>query len=159
MNTEYAIEVRKTLTDYIRFYSEFLAFEQNKLEAVEQNKLELLDGLVKQEEVFLLKSRGMEQNRIKSQKEHGFADKRLRDLIEIAPDDMKEELLAKFTELNAIVVQLQRTNERCNVAIKARLQAIERAMDRIKAENNQKTYDDAANSKKKNGKAFFSDKV
>ena len=159
MNTEYAIEVRKTLTDYIRFYSEFLAFEQNKLEAVEQNKLELLDGLVKQEEVFLLKSRGMEQNRIKSQEEHGFADKRLRDLIEIAPDDMKEELLAKFTELNAIVVQLQRTNERCNVAIKARLQAIERAMDRIKAENTQKTYDDAANSKKKNGKAFFSDKV
>lgn len=159
MNTEYAIEVRKTLTEYVKFYSEFLAFEQNKLEAVEQNKLELLDGLVKQEEVFLLKSRGMEQNRIKSQEEHGFADKRLRDLIEIAPDDMKEELLAKFTELNAIVVQLQRTNERCNIAIKARLQAIERAMDRIKAENNQKTYDDAANSQKKNGKAFFSDKV
>ncbi len=159
MNTEYAIEVRKTLTEYVKFYSEFLAFEQNKLEAVEQNKLELLDGLVKQEEVFLLKSRGMEQNRIKSQEEHGFADKRLRDLIEIAPDDMKEELLAKFTELNAIVVHLQRTNERCNIAIKARLQAIERAMDKIKAENNQKTYDDAANSQKKNGKAFFSDKV
>lgn len=159
MNTEYAKEVRRTLADYIKFYSEFLAFEQNKFEAVEQNKLELLDGLVKQEEAFLLKSRGMEQNRIKSQEEHGFADKRLRDIIEIAPDDMKEELLAKFTELNAIVVQLQRTNERCNIAIKARLKVIERAMDKIKEENNQKTYDDAANSKNKNGRAFFSDKV
>ena len=101
----------------------------------------------------------MEQNRIKSQEENGFADKRLRDLIEIAPEDMKEELLAKFTELNAIVIELQRTNERCNIAIKARLKAIERAMDRIKAENNQKTYDDSASSQKKSGKAFFSDKV
>lgn len=159
MNTEYAKEVRKTLFEYVKFYSEFLAFEQNKLEAVEQNKLELLDGLVKQEEVFLLKSRGMEQNRIKSQEENGFADKRLRDLIEIAPEDMKEELLEKFTELNAIVIELQRTNERCNIAIKARLKAIERAMDRIKAENNQKTYDDSAASQKKSGKTFFSDKV
>lgn len=159
MNTEYANVVGKTLSDYINFYSEFLAFEQNKLEAVEQNRLELLDGLVKQEEVFLLKSKGMEQARIKSQSENGFADKRLRDLIDIAPDDKKEELLIKFTELNKIINELQRTNGRCNIAIKARLQAIDRAMDKIKAENNQKTYDDAASSKKGQGKAFFSDKV
>lgn len=159
MNTEYAKEVRKTLAEYIKFYSDFLAFEQNKFEAVEQNKLELLDGLVKQEEAFLLKSRGMEQNRIKFQEEQGFADKRLRDLIECAPDDMKEELLSMFTELNAIVIQLQRTNERCNIVIKARLKAIEQAMNKIKEDNNQKTYDDAANSNRKNGRAFFSDKV
>ena len=142
----------------IKFYSEFLAFEQNKLEAVEENKLNLLDDLVKQEEAFVLKSRGMEQNRIKSQEAAGFADKKLRDLIEIAPEDIKEELKEYFAELNDIVSLLQHTSERCNIAIKARLSAIDRAMQRIKDDGKPKTYDDSANSRK-SGRALFSDKI
>lgn len=158
MTRDYANEISKTLREYVKFYNDFLLFEQNKFEAVEQNKLNLLDDLVKQEEAFVLKSRGMEQNRMQSQADAGFADSKLRDLIDEAPEDMKEELQTMFKQLNEIVNNIQHVNERCNIAIKARLSAIDRAMEKIKSEEEQKTYDDSASSHK-NGKTFFSDKV
>lgn len=158
MTREYANEIRNTLKEYIDFYSDFLAFEQNKLEAVEQNQLNTLDELVKQEEAFVLQSRGMEKNRMESQVANGLANEKLRDLIELTPADMQEDLRSDFTKLNDIVSLIQHTNERCNIAIKARLKAIDKAMEKIKNEESQKTYDNSANAQK-SGKRFFSDKI
>lgn len=158
MTIEIAENIGTTLKKYIEFYSDFLNFEQSKLEAVEQNRLELLDGLVKQEEVYVLKSKGMELKRLKYQNECGFSDLTLRELINIAPESARDGLQDSFVLLNQIVYELQRTSEHCNIAIKSRLQAIERAMNKIKAENVQKTYTDAAASSNSD-KAYFSSKV
>ncbi|MDD6807481.1 MAG: flagellar export chaperone FlgN [Oscillospiraceae bacterium] len=158
MNAEVLKNIKRILTEYLSFYKEFLSFEQNKLEAVEQNRLELLDGLVRQEEVYLLKSKGMEQNRITFQEENGLGGLKLREIIDMTNNSDKDELLTIFTELNGVVNEIQHTNEKCSIAIKTRLSAIERAMDKIKNENAQALYDGTANTQK-NGRALFMDKA
>lgn len=158
MNDEVIKNIKRILNEYLSFYKEFLSFEQNKLEAVEQNRLELLDGLVRQEEVYLLKSKGMEQNRISYQEENGLGGKTLREIIDLTTDSNKEELQNLFTELNGVVNEIQHTNEKCSIAIKTRLSAIDRAMDKIKNENAQALYDGSANTQK-SGRAVFMDKA
>lgn len=145
------------MQQYLVFYKEFLDFETKKLDDVANNRIDIMDEHVKKEEVFLLKSRGLEVKREEFLKNAGLESMSMSEVIKTSPEELKGQLSDDFSELSDIVMDLKEINSRCNSMIELRLHRIEKTLNRID-ENQQSNYNNSAkNDKKKTD--FISRKV
>ncbi|HBN79986.1 MAG TPA: hypothetical protein DD433_01220, partial [Ruminococcaceae bacterium] len=63
MEQALAAEFLSFLDRYLSFYRDFLALEKEKYDDIAKGRIDRMDGHVKKEEAFLLRSRGLEQER------------------------------------------------------------------------------------------------
>ena len=136
------------MQQYLVFYKEFLDFETKKLDDVANNRIDIMDEHVKKEEVFLLKSRGLEVKREEFLKNAGLESMSMSEVIKTSPEELKGQLSDDFSELSDIVMDLKEINSRCNSMIELRLHRIEKTLNRIE-ENQQSNYNNSAKSDKK----------
>lgn len=92
------------------FYEKFLALEQDKHSDLAEGKLNLLDGCMKKEEVFVLKARGLEQERMKLMEQISMPKARFRDIIPLFPADCRGQIQTLYEKLSSVLLKLRETN-------------------------------------------------
>ena len=158
MDKNLCLEYLEFLKNYLNVLKEFIEVENKKFEILSLNQLDMLDECVKLEEVYLLKTRGLEQERIKYMQRLGYPDIKFRKLIPLLPEEMQTEYTSVFEEMSEIVKKLKRINLQANSAAKIRLQQIEKAIEKLENTSSKSGYTKEA---QKEGKAanFISKKV
>ncbi|MFA0815019.1 MAG: flagellar export chaperone FlgN [Anaerofustis sp.] len=120
------------LEDYADFYSDFLILESEKYQAVSMNQFLRLDDFMKQEQVFLLKSKSFEQKRDVYLQQMSNSKLTLNELIDTIPN---EEYQTKYRDihrkLSGILQDLKEANRVCNFLIELHLHKIENRIKRM----------------------------
>lgn len=155
MDINQANELKSLLTQLLIFYKKFVEFEQKKFDDVSNNRLVNLDEHVKGEEVYLLKSKGLEQKRINLFESFGLSDMTVVEAIKTAPDEIKNELMSTFSELSDTILTLKEINKRCNSMIELRLHTIKKTINNIEESKNKTSKDNNKNTRSE----FISRKV
>lgn len=122
----------KTLKDYILIIKDLISTaasiartEEIKTAAVSERRHELLDDCIQEEQALLLKLRGLEQHRIKLQKELGWDGFTLSQILEQASPEQAESLSPVFQELDQQLRRLQTSREAAEQILKVRLHELE----------------------------------
>lgn len=113
------------LERYLAFYKDFLQMETNKLEDISQNRLSQLDQHVKDEQVFMLKSKGLEIERDKLVAQTGSPKSTFRELIPQFDESVRTHLQEIYDELSDVLLDLKEVNTRCNYITEIKLHSVE----------------------------------
>jgi hypothetical protein len=117
---------------YLAFYEEFLQLETEKYNEIIANKLDQLDQRVKNEEAYMLKSRGLEAERDKLMAKTENPSATFRELIPLLDESAQAEAQALYDKLSQVLKNLKHTNLRCNYLTKLKLHRIEVNLEKIK---------------------------
>ena len=120
------------LERYENFYKEFLLLESEKYEIITRNEYRSLDVFIKEEQVYLLKSKGFELQRDGYMKNLGNSDLTLRELIEVISEaEIKNKFLELYKSLSDVLSKLKEANRLCNFLIELRLHKVEISLKKI----------------------------
>ena len=103
--------------DFIDLFRSLTTVEQQKLDAAVANDISILEDCMKKEQAFVLRLRGLEQQRDTLQKELRMEDLKFREILSRVPDEVKEELTPLFQELSEKVRIFQSINASAQDAI------------------------------------------
>lgn len=99
--------------------------EEQKAAAAAESRHGLMDNFLKQEQVLLLKLRGLEKNRLRLSENLGWKDLTFRQILEQVPDQQRETLLPYFSELDKKTKQLLESKDNAQRMITFRLAEFE----------------------------------
>ena len=154
-----AEELHRFLQDCLTFYKSFLDLEKEKYSDITANRLQALDRHVKNEEVFMLKARGLEQERVRLLSEAGQPDVTFRTLLPMLEPPARKPMDQLYGELSAVVLQVKETNLRCNYLAELRLHRVKAELKKLENRPDlQKVYD-AAGRENGHGPQFLSKKI
>lgn len=128
-------------TNIDKFYAYLKELDQNytrlvdllrqKLTAVEKNDLPRLDAIIKDEQAFVLLSRGFEGN-IKTHKERlGIQGDTLGDVIEHLPEERRGEFRTQHRHLRSVLEEVQVLNTKCQSMIQDRLYTLDKKIKEL----------------------------
>ena len=100
----------------LEFYRKFLALETEKYGDVAAGRLKAIDAHMAKEQAFILKAKGLEQERRRLMEQTGQEKATLRELIALLP------------ELSRTVNSLKRTNDRCQQLTTIKLRQISKIL-------------------------------
>lgn len=147
------------LNRYLTFFREFLALETEKYQDISHNKISRLDGHVKAEEAFMLKSRGMERERERLMQRTESDAATFRELLPSFDSSVRPQAEELYNEVSAVLVELKEMNLRCNYLTELRLRRIDTEIKKMKKQPElQKKYDAKARAESKSA-GFISKKV
>ena len=86
--------------DFIDLFRSLTTVEQQKLDAAVANDISILEDCMKKEQAFVLRLRGLEQQRDTLQRKLKMKDLKFREILSRVPDEVKEELTPLFQELS-----------------------------------------------------------
>ena len=78
--------------DFIDLFRSLTTVEQQKLDAAVANDLSILEDCMKKEQAFLLRLRGLEQQRDTLQRKLKMKDLKFREILSRVTDEVKEEI-------------------------------------------------------------------
>lgn len=117
-----------TLREYILILQDLTAAavsithaEEAKAAAVSANRHEMLDDCIQEEQALLLKLRGLEQHRIRLQKELGWDSLTLHQILDTASPEQVKVLEPVFQKLDLHLRRLQSAREAAEQILKVRL--------------------------------------
>jgi len=85
-------EIKEVIEEYIKLMDLLIDFEQKKLNAVKDKDIQKLDSFLKEEQVYLLKLKGLDQKREGIQKKLGVEGLTYRQIIEKTEGTLRSEL-------------------------------------------------------------------
>ena len=85
-------QLMKVFSQTIQFIDEITEVENIKFQAALKNNIAKVDDCMKQEQVLLLKLRGLDKKRDAAQKALGYENLTFKQIIEKAPESDKEKL-------------------------------------------------------------------
>ena len=88
-------------------FDELVDFENKKLDAIAENAVTSLDNYLNDEQVYLMKMRGLENKRIKALELMGMPDLTFKEVIEKFQDPEKTELANMYENLSAKTLELK----------------------------------------------------
>ena len=103
--------------DFIDLFRSLTTVEQQKLDAAVANDLSILEDCMKKEQAFVLRLRGLEQQRDTLQRKLKMKDLKFREILSRVPDEVKEELTPLFQELSEKVRIFQSINASAQDAV------------------------------------------
>lgn len=133
----------------LTFYKEFLQMQNVKLDDMSNDRMRALDEHVKSEEVYFLRSKGLEQERNNFLKKRNLSDQTLREIIKTFPEEDVQSGQEIFDKLSTVILELKQVNLRCNSIAQLRLHRIDVAIKQ--SQNNpelQKVYQGDASTAK-----------
>lgn len=122
------------LEGMLPFYRKFLEVETNKYQDLAAGKLDSLNAHVRREEAFVLKARGMEQERQRLLEEAGLGGKTFRESIPSFPAEEKDRLEKLYRDLSGTVGQIRAVNSKNSSLTRLKLGQISQILSRL--ENN-----------------------
>lgn len=144
---------------HLEFYEQFLQMETEKFNKLISNEFERIDDYVKQEEVFMLKARGLEKEREKLMKDINCPKSTFQEIILQLDPSVQEEASTIYSILSQIIKNLKHCNQKNNYLIQLKLHQIEVNLEKLKNRPDlQKQYNAQAVEKAAH-KNIFSKKV
>ncbi|MDU7336983.1 MAG: flagellar protein FlgN [Clostridium sp.] len=159
MNRQLSWEFVDFLNRYLALFQEFFVLETQKYQDIAQGQIDKINEHVKAEEVFMLRSKGMEAERERLMKRADFPEATFRELLPHFDPEVKDEAEELFEKLSNITMELKEMNLRCNYLTELRLRKVDAALKKInKQPELQKKYDAKAKEETKSS-GFISKKV
>jgi flagellar biosynthesis/type III secretory pathway chaperone len=125
----------------LEFYQKFLDFETEKYGCLEQNKLDKLNDFMKREQAFVLKARGLEQERAGLMRQTPQPKARFREVIPLFPSGSREQIQNLYEKLSSVLTELKETNHRSSLLMERKLRRASAVVDRLKGQTDlQKIY-------------------
>ncbi len=113
------------ITDTVK---ELRQIEEQKAISASEGRHDKMDGFLKQEQVFLLKLRGLEQSRLRCMEAMDWKDLTFRGILSGLPKAQKERLLPLFTDLDRELKLLLDAKDSADRMITLRLAEFQQAL-------------------------------
>lgn len=134
MEKSLQIKISDFLRDYCRFYKDFLNLEKEKLDDIRQGRYEALDKHIRNEEAFVLKSRGLEAERLSLMERLGKKDAVFSEIIPMFDETVRPQLLEIFDEFSKTIFELKEVNSTCNELAQLKLTTIQNVLKKMNGE-------------------------
>ena len=114
-------DLYNVLNEQLNLYKEFLEVENEKYNVILADDIKRLDEIVTEEQVFFLKSRGLDQKRERLLTELGYTGKTLRQLIELIDDAEKDRFRKMHSDIFNVLQNFKDKNNQCQDLVQIRL--------------------------------------
>lgn len=119
------------LMDLLQNYTKLAVLLRQKLDAVSKYDMNALDGILKEEQVFVLLSKGFDSNLQIYRDKLSLSGDSLGAVIEEMPEAQRPRYRALFVELKAKLDEVKEINEKCQALLEERLYTIEKAIRQL----------------------------
>lgn len=119
------------LKNYCKFYKDFLNLENEKLDDIKQGRYETLDKHIRNEEAFVLKSRGLEIERLSLMEQLGKKDATFKEIIPMFDESVRPQLQQTFDEFSKVIFELKEVNTTCNELAQLKLTTIQNTLKKM----------------------------
>lgn len=130
-------EFASTLRQLAGVVRDIIQIEESKASAASQRQHGMIDDLLKEEQVYILKLRGLEQKRLKQTDALGFKGLTFRQVLEQADGAQRELLSPLFAELSEQTKLLTEAKDSSERIIKLRLREFEETLAKSGRTNGQ----------------------
>ena len=138
---------KKVIHALIALFEEYLPLEQKKLKAVQVDDVATVEACMTQEQALILKLRGLEQKREAALKELGWEGKSFSQIIQLAPEEEKQELQQLFDDLDRSIGVFKDVNDNAMTTMSVHLKDLQKV---IKIKDPEGVYGHEGNSLQKN---------
>ncbi|MCR4925811.1 MAG: flagellar protein FlgN [Clostridiales bacterium] len=160
MEKQLETKVLDFLKDYSKFYNDFLNLEKVKLDDIQKGNYDTLDKHVRGEEAFVLKSRGLEKERIALMEQAGKKDATFSEIILMFSEDVRPQLQETFDKFSEIIFELKEVNAECNDLANLKLQTIQNTLKKMNGNKEVSgIYDQQAKNLGSSPSSFISRKI
>ena len=123
------------------FYRELTLFLMKKHTKILEDDLDWLTASLNDEQAYVMKSQNLENKRLQLFKGLGIEDKKLKELIEEAPEDYKGKLKRLSVQLTELIDGIREMNEKTNELVKRKLDNQQDFVKRAGIFQKPETYD------------------
>lgn len=123
------------------FYRELTLFLMKKHTKILEDDLDWLTASLNDEQAYVMKSQNLENKRLQLFKGLGIEDKKLKELIEEAPEDYKGKLKRLSVQLTELIDGIREMNEKTNELVKRKLDNQQDFVKRAGIFHKPETYD------------------
>lgn len=141
------------------FYREFLALEEEKLDALKSSRLELLDPLLRREQAFVLRAKGLELDRQRLMEESGNSEATFHALLELFLPEEREKPKELYEELSSTIVRLQKVSSDSERLLKIKSTRAAAIISRLENDPQLRQVYSEKLSKAKPDRSVFSKKI
>lgn len=124
-------EVKSIIEEYIHLMDELIAFETKKLQVIANKDMDSLNKYMKEEQVYLLQLRGLDQKREAAQVKSGVAGLTYRQIIEKLDGSDKNEMEQLFQTLSTKTKEFKKTISTIKSYIDVKLHIIDTVMEKL----------------------------
>ncbi|MDD2568167.1 MAG: flagellar protein FlgN [Clostridia bacterium] len=133
----------------LSFYESFLELEANKYNDILNNILSSIDQHVKDEQVYMMKAKGLEAERTKLVGQTEKPNATFKELIPLLDESVREQAKQHFESLSAILLEMKEVNKCCNQLTEIKLRQVQNYLDSLEKQNDQpETYNKQAQKSK-----------
>ena len=132
MNTMTTIlDFNNIVLSLIELLRTLISTEQDKLKAVTSNDLDALNACIKNEQVQVLKLKGLDKKREQIQVDLGYENLTFKEIIALLPAEQKNESLQLFTTLQQTTDEFNEINNSVKTAIDVNLHSINTTLSKL----------------------------
>lgn len=102
-------EIKSIIDEYINLMDKLVAFEKEKLEVISRKDIDLLNTYMKEEQVYLLELRGLDQKREAAQEKCGVAGLSYRQIKEKMSGSEQNEIQEAYQLLTLKTTEFKKT--------------------------------------------------
>lgn len=124
-------ELYNVLSQQYELYNNFLDVENRKHDAIIKDDIVELDKVVEEEQVFFLKSRGLESKRLKIAKELNMENMTLMDITRFVNDDEKPRFQDIHKKISMVLRDFKDKNTQCQDLTQIRLHRINMIINKL----------------------------
>ena len=119
------VDFQTIIISLTALFQSFTALETEKLEAVREKNLETLNECIKNEQVQILKLKGLDKKREQAQAALGFEALTFREIIEKLPEEQQKEVSPHYLALQRATAEFKAVNESVKTALDVNLHVID----------------------------------
>ena len=127
--------LKQVFVEIIQFLDNMIQVEKKKFQAAVNNNIMQIDECVNEEQVLMLKLRGIDKKREALQKELGYERMALKEMMEALPETPAEDLNEVIATLNAKYRAYKECYSQAQKAIELNLHTINKKLDALHVGN------------------------
>ena len=129
-------DLYNVLKEQLQLYESFLKIEEEKYNVILIDDIKKLDEIVSEEQVFFLKSRGLDQRREKILGELGFSGKTLKEVINNIEPIEKDRFTKMHADIFSVLAAFKDKNNQCQDLVQIRLHRAQQMISKLDESKN-----------------------
>ncbi|KXL52077.1 FlgN protein [Anaerotignum neopropionicum] len=125
------VEFNHIILSLIELFKALTTIENDKLKAVTAKDLDALNACIKDEQVQVLKLRGLDKKREQVQADLGYENHTFKEIIALLPENQKKDSKELFTLLEQATSDFHAVNDSVKTALEVNLHFINTALGKL----------------------------
>ncbi|QSX06024.1 flagellar protein FlgN [Sedimentibacter sp. zth1] len=125
------------LLQQLKLYESFLILENKKYDVIINDNVEDLDKIVSEEQVFFLKSRGLDLKREDILKQLGMANKTLLEVVSLIDENEKHRFKEMHAKIYKVLADFKEKNTQCQELTQIRLHRVKTIINKLEESKSQ----------------------